>query len=199
MRLASCSQARSLPGACRQYLRKGPRASIHKAKRAPRFPVEPSCWGLFSMPPLPRAWPHRTSSTVATGVILAAATRSSLDDARLKVFRSAGVVRVFILARLVVIHRFYSERVVISAEVGVNGCRPFPLHTYPRRIRSKDAAPSNIVKYARNSHRDQVRKRGKEGIPRKSGYGDAGHWHSANKRGRSRARRGIEDDGCVWY
>ncbi len=148
--------------------------------------------------PLARA-PDRTSSAVATGVIRAAPTRSSADNIRLEVFRRAGVVRVFVLARLVVIHRFYSERVVISAEVGVNGCRPLPIHTYPKRIRSNDAAPSNILKSARNSHRNQVRKRGEERIPRKSGCGDASHWHSANKRGRSRARRGIEDDGCVWH
>ena len=135
-----------------------------------------------------RGRPDRNISAVATGVIRAAATPGSADDERLKVFRRTGVVSVFVLARLVVIHRFYSERVVVSAEVGVNGCRPFSTHTDARRIRSKDAAPSNVLKSARNvdSHRDQVRKSGKERIPRKSGCGDADHWHPANKRGRSR-------------
>jgi len=85
------------------------------------------------------------SSTKRTGVIRAATTPNSAGDVGFEVLGRAGVIGVLVLARVIIIHRLYSECVVVSAEIGVNSSRPFPLGAHSACVRTDGTTPSKVT------------------------------------------------------
>src|ERR1041385_7068859 len=104
------------------------------------------------------AWSHGDSAAVSAGVVGASAPSRPTDDMGLEVFRRPGVVRVLILTCPIIIHRLYSDRVLIRAEAVVNSRRPFPLHAHTGCVWVHHAAPSYIPDSSRQVCRNHIAK-----------------------------------------
>jgi len=70
-----------------------------------------------------------------------------------------------VLARCFIIHRLYSQRVVSSAEIGVNSRTPLPIDTHSGRVDTDRTTPSDILDSARQIRWHQVTQTRKERVP----------------------------------
>src|SRR5882724_9615682 len=77
--------------------------------------------------------------------------------------------------------------------VGVNGCRPLPVHLHTRRIRADRAAPGDVLDSSRQVRWNQEIKSRKEGITLESGI----RWYRCHRHPAGAERRGSKVYGWI--
>ena len=72
-------------------------------------------------------WFHTLGSAPGAREIRSAATARATGDKGLEVFWRASMVRIMVLAGYIALNRLHPERIIVSTELGVDSCAPFPV------------------------------------------------------------------------